>query len=192
MNRTLIATLLAASALTAGAASAQDAGWYVRGDVGAAFEGEIDATPKQETDTGFAISGGVGRHLNDSVRLEGELAYLDGDVSGSAGGDAQILAGFANAYYDFNPGGQWRPFVGAGLGFGQVKVDSPLIDDEDTGFAYQLKAGVGYRFDERLTGEVAYRYLGVTDIELGSGPTKIDGDVSTHAVTVGLRYQLGR
>lgn len=191
MKTLLLASVFAASALTAGAAAAQDTGWYVRGDVGSTFESKIDSTPEREADDGLALSLGAGYQLNDNIRIEGELAHLQGDLSGASGGDAKTLAGFANAYYDFNPGGQWKPFVGAGIGFGQVKIDSGAIDDDDTGFAYQLKAGVGYEFNEKLTGELGYRYLGVTGVELGNGPGRIDGDYTAHAVTVGLRYKLG-
>ena len=45
--------------------------------------------------------------------------------------------------------------------------------------------------NDRWTGEVAYRYLGVTDVSLGSGPAKLDGDFNSQAVTVGVRYKIG-
>lgn len=192
MKTLLLASVFAASALTASAAAAQDTGWYVRGDVGGTFESEIDGSPNRDLDEGLALSLGAGYQVNPNIRVEGELAHLKGDISGPVGGDAKVLGGFANAYYDFNPGGQWKPFVGAGLGFAKVDVDSGAIDDDDTGFAWQLKAGVAHDFSDRLTGEVAYRYVGVNGIEAGSGPGRIDGDYAANAVTVGLRYKLGQ
>lgn len=192
MKTLLLASVFAASALTASAAAAQDSGWYVRGDIGGTFESEIDGSPNRDLDEGLALSLGAGYQVNPNLRLEGELAHLQGDVSGPLGGDAKVLGGFANAYYDFNPGGQWKPFVGAGLGFAKVDVDSGAIDDDDTGFAWQVKAGVAHDFSDRLTGEIAYRYVGVNGIEAGAGPTRVDGDYAANAVTVGLRYKLGQ
>jgi opacity protein-like surface antigen len=179
MKTLLLASVFAASALTATVASAQD--WYVRGGVGGTFSSDLDGAATRD-----------GYQLNDNIRLEGELAHLQGDVSGPLGGDVKVLGGFANAYYDFNPNGQFQPFVGAGIGLARVDVDSGAIDDDDTGFAYQFKAGVAHPFNERLTGEVAYRYVGVTDVTAGTGPSRVDGDYTTSAVTVGLRYKLGQ
>lgn len=192
MKTLLLASVFAASALTASAAAAQDTGWYVRGDVGGTFESEIDGNVQRDLDEGLALSIGAGYQVNPNIRVEGELAHLQGDISGPLGGDAKMLGGFANAYYDFNPGGQWKPFVGAGIGFAKVDVDSFGINDDDTAFAWQLKAGVAHDFSDRLTGEVAYRYLGVNDIEVRGPLSRVDGDFSANAVTVGLRYKLGQ
>lgn len=192
MKTLLLASVFAASALTASAAAAQDTGWYVRGDVGGTFESEIDGNVQRDLDEGLALSIGAGYQVNPNIRVEGELAHLQGDISGPLGGDAKMLGGFANAYYDFNPGGQWKPFVGAGIGFAKVDVDSFGINDDDTAFAWQVKAGVAHDFSDRLTGEVAYRYLGVNDIEARGVAGRVDGDFSANAVTVGLRYKLGQ
>ena len=174
------AAILAGSA---GAASAQDANWYVRGDLGGAFQGEVDGTPKAKADSGWAGAIGGGREFGNGLRAEGELLYLKGDLKGAAGGDLKTLGGFANLYYDFNRGGQFQPFVGGGIGFAQAKADSRLVDDDDTGFAYQP--------NDKWTGEVAYRYVGVTDVSLGSGASKLSGDFNSQAVTVGVRYKIG-
>ncbi len=192
MKTILLASVFAATALTAGVASAQESNWYVRGDVGGTFSSDIDGTPKRDLDEGLALSLGAGYQVNPNIRVEGELAHLQGDVSGPIGGDVKTLGGFANAYYDFNPGGQFQPFVGAGVGFARVDVDSGTINDDDTGFAYQLKAGVSHPFNDRLTGDLTYRYVGVNDVKVGTGINRIDGDYNTSAVTVGLRYKLGQ
>ncbi|MFZ5721568.1 MAG: outer membrane protein, partial [Pseudomonadota bacterium] len=84
-----------------------------------------------------------------------------------------------------------QPFVGAGLGVARVKVNGGPYHDRDTGFAYQLKAGLGYRLSDKLTGEVAYRYVGAPDLKLGSGSTQAKGEFRTQAVSVGLRYRFG-
>jgi opacity protein-like surface antigen len=189
--RTLTAVAVAATALSATAAAAQDPSWYVRGDVGANFQSEINGRPSAKGDTGWTVSGAVGREIADGFRAEGEVLYLDSSGKHAGAGDLKTVAGMLNGYYDFNRQGTWQPFVGAGVGVAQVKVDGGLSDGDDTGFAYQFKVGVAHPFNDRLTGEVAYRYLGVNGLEFGAGPGRIDGDFSSQAVTVGLRYKLG-
>ena len=190
-KRTLTAIAFAATALSATAAAAQDSGWYVRGDVGGNFQSEINGRASAKGDTGWTVSGAVGRQIADGFRGEGEVLYLDSSGKHAGVGDLQPVAGMLNAYYDFNRQGAWQPFVGAGVGLAQTKVDGGISDGDDTGFAYQFKVGVAHPFNDRLTGEVAYRYVGVNGLEFGAGPGRIDGDFSTQAVTVGLRYKLG-
>lgn len=187
MKSLTLAAVAAATTFAASAAAAQDANWYVQGNAGASFESRLDATPDRKGDTGWAVSGAVGREFSNNLRAEAEVAYLQGDNKGATPGKTSTVGGFVNGYYDFNRGGAWQPFVGAGVGLAQVKSRG----DDDTGFAYQLKAGVAHPFNDRLTGEIAYRYLGVTDVKAGVGPTRFDGDYHTNAVTVGFRYKLG-
>ena len=196
--KTSLKTIFVAAAVlagSAGAASAQtvgpDSGWYVRGDLGGTFQSDVDGRPKAKGDGGWIGDVGAGYDLGNGVRAEGELAYLKSDLKGATGGDSKTFGGFANVYYDFNRTGTWRPFVGAGVGFAQVKVDNSLVHGDDTGFAYQAKAGVAYKVNDRWTAEVAYRYLDVTSVSIGSGVNKLDGDFSSQAITVGARYALG-
>ncbi len=188
---TLATAVLAATALTATAAAAQDANWYVKGDVGANFQSEINGAHTAKGNSGWTISGAAGRDFGDNFRGEGEVLYMESDGKHAGSGDLKTVAGMVNGYYDFNRQGAWNPFVGAGVGIAQVKVDGGLSNGDDTGFAYQFKVGVSHPFNDRLTGEVAYRYFGVNGLEFGGIPGRIDGDFSTQAITVGLRYKLG-
>jgi opacity protein-like surface antigen len=189
--RALTAAVVAATAFSATAAAAQDANWYVQGAAGANFQSEVNGRPSAKGDTGWTVSGAAGREFGDGFRAEGEVLYMDADGKHAGSGDLKTIAGMLNGYYDFNRGGAWQPFVGAGVGFAQVKADGGPSDGDDTGFAYQLKAGVAHPFNDRLTGEVAYRYFGVNGLEFGRGAGRLDGDFTAQAVTVGLRYKLG-
>jgi OmpA-OmpF porin, OOP family len=192
MKNLMITAASVAALAVAGAASAQEApggGYYVRGDAGGTFSGKIDGDNGPRSDSGWAVGGGVGRDFGNGLRLEGQALYLHSDNKHSQG-DTQLVGGFANAYYDILRTGPVQPFVGVGLGLAQVKLDGGRapIHGDDTGLAYQLQAGVAHPFNDRLIGEVAYRYIGVTDVNIGSGAGAINGDYSTSAVTVGLRY----
>ena len=189
--RALAAIVVAATAVSATAASAQDASWYVRGDVGANFQSEVNGRPSAKGDTGWMVDGAAGRELGDGFRVETEGVYLESDGKHAGAGDLKTIAGMVNGYYDFNRQGAWQPFVGAGVGVANVKVHGGPSHGDDTGFAYQIKVGLAHPFNDRLTGEVAYRYLGVNGLEFGPAAGRLDGDFTSQAVTVGLRYKLG-
>lgn len=192
MNTKYLAPLAIAFALTGGTAMAQDAGWYVRGDLGGSTAGEIDADSTTDLDSGWLVGGAGGYAFNNGVRVEGEMLYLNNDLDSDTEGDTSTLGAFANVAYEFKNVGRIRPFVGAGVGFAQVNYDDGVVDDDDIGFAYQAKAGLAYDINERLTTELAYRYINVTDVEFGSGATSpVSADYDNQAVTIGLRYKLG-
>lgn len=172
-----------------GAAHAQDAGWYLRGEIGGSFQGELDADDAIDLDNGFGVGIATGYDFANGLRTEGELLHLKNDVEGSSDGDVSSIGGFANVIYDFNRGGAFQPFLGAGVGLAQVDLDNGAFDDDDSGLAYQAKAGVAYKINDRLSAELAYRYVVVTDLEFGSGASGIDGDYDSQLVTVGLRYK---
>ena len=179
----------------AGAAHAQtatqiDPQWYVRADGGVSFQSKLNGDPKVKGDTGWTADVAVGHQFDDNFRAEAELLYSDADHKNSDG-KIKVLAGLANAYYDFNTGTKFRPYIGAGVGIGQVKLDDGPVDDDDTGFAYQLMTGVSYPINDKLSAQVGYRYLGVTEVEVGSGPRAIQGDYHDEAVTVGVTYKFG-
>lgn len=189
----IIAPLAVALALTGGSAMAQDAGWYVRGEAGASSSGQIDADTPVDLDSGWVVGGAGGYGFGNGVRVEGEMLYMGNDIDDASEGDTSMFAAFANVAYEFDNIGPVRPFVGGGVGFGQVSFDNGLVDDDDTGFAYQAKAGVAYDINERMTAELAYRYVVVTDVEFDTIPgSPMSGDYDNQAVTVGLRYKLGQ
>lgn len=192
--KTLLIAAVSAATLAAGAASAQqiDPQWYVRGDVGGTFSSRIEQNAGPRSDSGWAIDAGVGRSLGTGFRAEGEVVYFDGSGKGNSP-DLKVTGGFLNGYYDFLQGTAWQPYVGAGVGIAQVKTSGGLLANhgDDTRFAYQFKVGVSHPFNDRMTGDLSYRYLGVNDLQIGSGPGEIRGTYDTSAITVGLRYKLG-
>jgi len=189
MKTTALVAAAAVAALTSAPALAQD--WYVRGDVSAAFDSRLDSTPKLKGDDGWGLGLALGREYPSGFRTEAEVVHLKTDATNALADDHKTLGGFVNAYYDFNKEGALQPFVGAGLGVARVKVNGGPYHGRDTDFAYQLKAGLGYRLSDKATGEVAYRYVGAPDLKLGSGVSQAKGDFRAQAVSVGLRYRFG-
>ena len=137
-----------------------------------------------------------------------------------------------NALYDFDGFGKWEPYVGAGAGFVNSRATisahdfvndatqlavSPAclgprtaneaetcdINDDDTGFGWQLLAGLGYQLTENLTWDTHYTYLNGPDASDLDG-FRLNGvsgaanaiqatieDVGAHSVVTGLRYRFG-
>lgn len=186
------ATLAATAALPSVSLAADDNSWYVRGDAGATFSSRIDGTNGPRSDSGWTVDAGVGRTFGNGWRADGQVLYLDNSGK-SHSGDTKVVAGLVNGYYDFLPNSQWRPFLGAGIGIAQVKEDGNGLapHGDKTVFAYQLGGGVSHPFNDQLTGELAYRYLGAPSVKFGTGATRVNGDFGGSLVTVGLRYRFG-
>jgi len=127
--------------------------------------------------------------------------------------------------------GNFEPYVGAGLGVVRSKgrfsahdfpgvanelVRNPVcvgartigqssscaVSDSDTGFGWQLLAGMGYKITENLTWDTHYTYLNAPDLDLeghiansNTGAFNLDNldveDVGAHTLLTGLRYRFG-
>jgi len=174
---------LALAALMTGAVGVAHAteGWYVRGDVGQSFDAELD---EFDLDNGFIADVGGGYSWDSGFRVEAELSYRinQWDVANQASGDVIAWGLLANVFYDFNRQGRFRPYLGAGVGEGQVRFS---IDGGghrvDNGLAYQGMAGIGIALNDQATLDIGYRYFRVNDV--------IDRDYTNQGVTIGLRYQ---
>jgi opacity protein-like surface antigen len=185
MKRIVPAAVLAATLLTAGAASAEDPSWYVQANGMAGFNSNLPATPDRAGKPGWGLSGQVGRDFGNGWRTDAEVLYLDSGNRFGEGGRTSLTGGFVNGYYNFNHGRAWQPFVGAGVGVAGVRS----IGDTDTQFAWQVKGGLDHPFTDRLIGEVAYRYIGVPDARTGVEPAGFHGPYHSSAATVGLRLR---
>lgn len=192
-------------------AAAGEEGWYGRVDGGYSIDAslELDAptpiTNEPALEDGAFVSVALGYGLSDHWRLEGELARRDTDVEPATGldqgGSFGVTTLMFNAYYDLAPGASLQPYVGAGLGVAFAEIDmandaplSPVVvDDESTGIAYQVMAGVALPITQTLRIDLGYRYLGGVSVEgEGSAPPiisfPVDAEMADHEVTLGLRW----
>ncbi|OCP38107.1 outer membrane protein [Ensifer sp. LC163] len=129
----------------------QTSGWYLRGDVGYAWNklrgahfyqggpsGSITDFESADIDDSWVIGGGVGYQFNNYLRTDVTLDYWgDGDFTGSTLGECGSFPGepcrsrdvssvsawslMANAYVDIGTYGAFTPYVGAGIGATHVK-----------------------------------------------------------------------
>ncbi|KOF18228.1 HEAT resistant agglutinin 1 protein [Ensifer adhaerens] len=128
----------------------QASGWYLRGDVGYAWNdlrgahyfqgsnGFIKDFDSADIDDSWVIGGGVGYQINNYLRTDVTLDYWGGgDFEGSTTGSCGVAANcvstdissvsawslMANVYVDIGTYGAFTPYVGAGIGGTRVKWD---------------------------------------------------------------------
>ncbi len=181
-----------------------DGGFAVSGEAGlmydSGFRSGIEITYSNSDVDGHSgvTVGGTNIDGVDAAVLTGSPTQLGasvGQVVDNGNGDISSLGVFLNLYYDFNKNGLIEPYVGAGIGLMSVDVEySPsnvgIIDDDDTVFAYQLKAGATYNLNSNIDIYGEYAYRASEDIELSNDlfPGTLDVENTQHIFSLGVRY----
>ncbi len=196
-------------------AAGTDYGWNTEFDSGTAFALEVGkrkdnglrlalegviTSADVDTHTGVTLGGGSidGLDAASIASSADPLGVTVAQVVADGQGEISQTALFVNAYYDFNTGSGFTPYVGGGLGFADVDVEySPsgigVIDDGQTKLAYQAKAGATVRFNSplELFGEVAYRGTGDIETDNVLFPGTLDIENEQLSFSAGLRIPLG-
>ena len=180
--------------------------------------GAIDNAVTVDTKKGYDFGGIVGYDFG-FIRLEAEGSYRSADidtlssatallptnaardVSGTyaAGGDANVLSFMVNALADFGPDDGLQGFVGGGVGVARTKIDgatvnlsSPgFLDDSDTGFAWQLLAGVRAPLTETIDVGLKYRFFNTaTNDFVDARGRDVSGKWRSHSLlgTIGFNF----
>lgn len=147
---------------------------------------------------GWAVVGAVGYDYGNGIRAELEVGYrrntgtIYDAFEGFAESDFSInaLDIMANVYYDFNLDSFFRPYVGAGVGVADVKLDIDTEgDDSDWAFAYQFIGGFSVPFPNTSIALFAdYRYLATADLSMHFDRDREHDDYRSHTVLGGIRY----
>ena len=173
-------------------------GLYLTGALGANWPQNANAVENdipgleyslvESRNSGLSIEAGLGYDFG-GVRVEATYAYdrssLAGytDSEGSytySGGSVNKNSVFASAYWDINLKGRFKPYIGGGVGYSNLRVQdsSDGIAEYNGynagGFGYQAKAGVRYVATRStdLFAEAVYRGM--------AGYTATDGDFVYH------------
>jgi len=155
------------------------------------------------TDPGYALGITVGTKLFDALRLEVELSgthnginELDSEYYGDYSpfdGSVNALYLLGNAWYDFDVGGGFTPYLGGGVGVAGVTVDLADWDwkFDGTGFAYQLGAGVKFDVSDSIAVDVGYRFKAVPGLTVSddSDYEITDIDLTSHVLQAGLTFK---
>jgi len=160
----------------------------------------------------------VGGYDFGLIRTELELAYkrasidevmVDSDFAGpgiavtepfDADGSVRVWSVMLNALLDFGDEDNWSGVFGLGAGIADVKYDveipiTPQIEfdaqDSDTGFAWQIIAGVRKAITPQLDLGLKYRMFTSShrDFEISSNES-FDGRFRSHSLLLSLIYNL--
>lgn len=195
-----------------GTAQAQQApaGLYASGSAGMLLLDDQNVSQQGQSGTGefnpgFALGGALGYRLGNGLRFEGELGYGRVGVDQFSGGGQtgifndvklNLFSATANAFYDFDTGSNFTPYVGAGVGVvhtrqssGSVTIPgqgvSAVSKNDSTDLTVLGEAGVAMRINDQWDLVPAYRFQWVDSKVAG-------GDESfAHTIKLGLRYSFG-
>jgi opacity protein-like surface antigen len=80
-----------------------------------------------------------------------------------------------------------EPYVLVGIGAANVTLESDDldVDEDDTVFAYQAGAGLGFALTETITLFTGYRFFGTTDPEFEG----VEAEYHSHNVEAGVRVE---
>ena len=104
----------------------------------------------------------------------------------------------ANLLFDINSGGPLSFYGGGGVGVANVDFDGHgtagsgvVMDDDDTVFAWQAIAGVGFEISQSIVLDVQYRYFNAAGVSLTdiTGIFNSSTDYQSHAVLGGIRFK---
>ena len=167
----------------------RDRAWYVQVEGGPMIVEDMkfsvapaNTTNSMDTKTGYDFGGVVGYDLG-MFRLEAETSYRRANTSaytvngtryplGPSFGNVSALSFMANGLLDFGPDDGLQGFVGGGVGVARVKVNvfapvgSGIINDSDTGFAWQALAGVRAPISGNWDAGLTYRFFNADKVNL--------------------------
>lgn len=214
--RLLITTAVAALAIT-GAAAAQTApaakppsratsGQYISVSGGLAGKTDYDYKfangYKFDADVDAGAQGALawGASLGNNWRAEIALGYRSQKVDGvltTTGNskfdvDGSKVSTFSvdiNGYYDFPVSGPVKPYLGAGIGVAQVKIDDGLLDDKGDALTLQGMAGASFAVSPTISlfAEGRAQYTGSIKIKT----TSSSGDLNSHLNMTGVGGLVG-
>ncbi|PKN11723.1 MAG: hypothetical protein CVU69_11260 [Deltaproteobacteria bacterium HGW-Deltaproteobacteria-4] len=188
---------LAMALMLGGGVSSALAAPYVSGAFGLVSASDSDVSEpgfsaELSFDPGFGFIAAIGNGF-DGLRGEIEMAYRTNDIdevsfqglNASVNGDITSLAVMGNLLVDLAVSETVRPFLGAGIGLANVEVNSnDLGDEDDTVFAYQAIAGLGFPLTHVTTLDLQYRYFATADADFDG----TDVEYQTHNFFAGLRF----
>lgn len=201
----LAAALIASSSY---ALAADNSGFYAGAKMGLSLEqlhgqkvnngsaaSGIPSDTKQAGNAGIVAGYNFMSQYNLPIRTELDYTYREGTDSyhnvtgvGTNHNRVRVSSVMVNGYYDIYTGTRFTPYVGAGIGYANVKLDQSLAGSTNSGsydnFAWSVGTGVAYEVNDHLALDVGYKYL-------DAGKGKANGSevkVGSHDLTAGVNY----
>jgi len=183
--------------------------------------GTVDNAVKVKTDDWGYDFGGILGYDFGAFRLEGEVGYrgvdqdelrstvliptvgvnplIGGTGALDAAGDVTALSGMINGLVDFGPDDGFQFYAGGGVGYAKVDFDASVnstgpgfIDDDDSGLAWQLIAGVRAPITDSIDAGVKYRFFNVGGLNFNDAFGRdVDGDWQSHSLLGTITFNFG-
>lgn len=216
MRKLAVGLALASTAL-ASPAVARDGQWYVGLEGGAMLleDSDFDITTAAgaavdadlDSDYGYDFGALIGYDFG-MFRLEAEGSYRkaqnDEYVSNTypgltfnAAGDASALSFMVNALLDFGSDDGIQGYIGGGAGIARVKYDvgilgASVLDDKDSGFAWQGIAGIRAPVSSNMDVGVKYRFFNADNVDLvAANGSDIETRFRSHSILGTVTYNFG-
>lgn len=182
-------------------------------------ESTFSGTPGNPDEDDLTVGGtGVFGYTWKSLPIRTEFEYthifrFDYDASPvilnpGAGGQQGLKSNIksdiflVNAFYDFDTGTSFYPYVGGGAGYGRHTAETELRnlasfvaeerDDDESGLVWAVQLGVHWAFSEHWDAELGFRYIDLGEVVSGpfTNGTKIRiEDYTSKDLILGLRYR---
>lgn len=136
---------------------------------------------------GFHFGVGAGLALGSApVRLRVEGSYTQTSHQDGLDGHTKLLGGMVSLVYPFATAGNIKPYVLAGVGMTNIKIDDGTDDTSHTSVSFGGGAGIRFPLSS-MSAFVEARYLTLKAFDLGAGKLTW----SQLPITVGLSFPLG-
>ena len=203
MKKTIL-TVAALAVLTVPMTSmAVDNSFYIKANlgIGMALDSDIDNMPNNAGsamityDSGMLGSAAAGYDFAGPMRTDVEYIWQKNDVDtllyknqygNFAEGDFTTQTLMVNGYYDIKTGSPWTPYIGGGIGWAKLDLNTPGLptSDYDDAIAYQVIGGVAYDVTSQLSIDAQYRFMGTSDATISGA----DYNLTTNNVVLGIGY----
>ena len=181
------------------AASDYDTGYDFGGLVGydfGSFRVEAEASYRA-ADLSEVTAGSQGLALNPATGAPGGFTTFTG--ARDALGEVNALSFMLNGLLDFGDDDGMQGFLGGGVGVarvdmdGRVNANGPGVwNDSDTGFAWQVLAGIRTPISDSWDVGLKYRYFRATDINLVDPLGRdLNTSLATHSLLGSITYNFG-
>jgi OOP family OmpA-OmpF porin len=118
----------------------------------------------------------------------------------NSGGDASVLSFMVNALADFGPDDGLQGFVGGGAGVARTKYNGltvqtsgpGFLDDSDSGFAWQVLAGVRAPLTDSIDVGLKYRFFNADGLDfVDNAGRDINGGWRSHSLLGTVAFNFG-
>ena len=175
-----------------------DTGFVIGGAIGTGLEKWVQGL-RAEMEVSYRRNDRSGNH-------EYFYGAFDDPAEGPINGNLSNFAVLANIWYEFDIGSKFRPYVGGGAGWARARLEAatPITsdpdnvtlfygwdstDEEESGLAFQLGAGLNHEVAPGVDVGVGYRYFNGPNFDpifIGKNELPVGFDNENHSVLVNL------